>query len=1104
MKKHFILTLVLLTVIFVGAVQVNATPPAKDPHEISAAEIAAGTSEKYGLVNSAGLAATYSGAAAEVADEGATEANFDGDTTHAVSQDDHFDYSAGVTVLTEAEMTAALAGSKEPIIVNNTITLTGDLDASGKDVIVVKGGSFDLDSGAHTLTLPSTFDAGDYLVFQNYGSGTITGLSSAKAAWFGTTGAALQAATDALASGGDLYLTPQGSYTSVNNWQLKKYLKVHGNFATLTGSGASYVVSAVGTTGATNAIEALLLENLFIVPGATNTDCLFLTKLMRSSISNILVGQKINDATGADSANGLHIYGEATLGSYYNNFSNILARNVGGKGIYIEMEDTEAAALINANTFTSIKVAGVTGNGVELVGAAGNVFNGLTVEDCTGYAISLDNTTGGAAAQYNMFKGFWQESNTAGSLEIDANATGNQFYLTAAFTIPDAAKTVDGTIFQQGAGQLYSEDGFITTGGVFQAFDGTDANPTVSMTKDGLYFGAGGESAVDIQFLRRGANRLGMASGDILDLKNGGNTLYLGETYYDGDFEDVASGTNAVIGHGDLINFTGSTTITNFHVVDAEPTADQCFIGMFNGSVEIDVTSSGIVAADRTTDFTPEDGSLYQFCYKLADTQWYVMNAPLEIDTDLTDGAMANTSPSSEAVVAHSLPLAGGTMTGDLSIYDGEKLKVYDQDEAERVEIFLSDGVAYMNHAGVSPVRFDIYSPEFLFQMPPDADGEINLQAGTTGDYRNYFVWRDYNGSDMWKTGRNASNQFVLFDVTNSTHRWYFTPNGKTDLQSGGSGAVEINNMSEAGAGTGGLDIYSGGDSPALLHHFGSDGATLTGPVTSDSGAIARVFSQADDPDENDDEDNFLVEDVIHNTTDDTYWRCNDNTDGAADWDCMNCTETVTDGGTASVYGSDGSDNWSALAQSGSDGTIISGTAGDSGDLVEWDTNGDAIGSGSTVEEIEAAARVLDDNESIAIYATPDGMDDGEYNGITISGLNFGSTATAISTVFLASDGKVDDANATQGTGLYPAFGLAVNAGNDTDAAVILVRGVVRDEDWSGLTVGGFVYLGETAGTITQTAPSTENDCIQIIGWALSDSEIYFDFSRPYQLVGAE
>ena len=54
---------------------------------------------------------------------------------------------------------------------------------------------------------------------------------------------------------------------------------------------------------------------------------------------------------------------------------------------------------------------------------------------------------------------------------------------------------------------------------------------------------------------------------------------------------------------------------------------------------------------------------------------------------------------------------------------------------------------------------------------------------------------------------------------------------------------------------------------------------------------------------------------------------------------------------------------------------------------------------------------------------------------------------------------------------------------------------MVRNEGWSGLTVGGAVYLSDTAGGLTQTAPSTSGDCVQIIGRALSDSEIYFNFS---------
>jgi hypothetical protein len=212
--------------------------------------------------------------------------------------------------------------------------------------------------------------------------------------------------------------------------------------------------------------------------------------------------------------------------------------------------------------------------------------------------------------------------------------------------------------------------------------------------------------------------------------------------------------------------------------------------------------------------------------------------------------------------------------------------------------------------------------------------------------------------------------------------------------------------------------------------------------------------------------------------------------------------EIYDDSGTLKARVKDSGISTAKLASpTGTDTNVVTGTDGDSGDIVVWDANGDAIGSGQSPAELEAAARVLDDNESVTIDATPDGMADGAYNGITIGGINHGETVGAIKCVFLASDGKVDIADA-DAAGEFPAIGLTVNGGDDTDPAVILVRGVVRDEDWTGLTVGGFVYLGDDGtGQITQTAPSTSGDCVQIVGWALSDSEIYFDFSRPYQEV---
>lgn len=149
-------------------------------------------------------------------------------------------------------------------------------------------------------------------------------------------------------------------------------------------------------------------------------------------------------------------------------------------------------------------------------------------------------------------------------------------------------------------------------------------------------------------------------------------------------------------------------------------------------------------------------------------------------------------------------------------------------------------------------------------------------------------------------------------------------------------------------------------------------------------------------------------------------------------------------------------------------------------------------------------AITLGDNGYVGFDATADGMDDDEYNGEVIRGRNCGENLAQWDLVRLANDADPWHQATADAVGEYPAIGLSIAACTDTNEATILVKGVVRNEGWAGLTPGGAVYLDDSdvaAGRIIQTAPSDSNDCVQIVGWALSDSEIYFDFSRPYQLV---
>jgi hypothetical protein len=100
------------------------------------------------------------------------------------------------------------------------------------------------------------------------------------------------------------------------------------------------------------------------------------------------------------------------------------------------------------------------------------------------------------------------------------------------------------------------------------------------------------------------------------------------------------------------------------------------------------------------------------------------------------------------------------------------------------------------------------------------------------------------------------------------------------------------------------------------------------------------------------------------------------------------------------------------------------------------------------------------------------------------------------------SDGDpLKEANATTGSGEFPAFGIVVVAGTDGNPAVVMTKGCYRDDDgyeWTITAPTDFIYLGEADGTSTQAAPTDPGDCIQIIGYPINADVAHYDFTRPY------
>lgn len=124
---------------------------------------------------------------------------------------------------------------------------------------------------------------------------------------------------------------------------------------------------------------------------------------------------------------------------------------------------------------------------------------------------------------------------------------------------------------------------------------------------------------------------------------------------------------------------------------------------------------------------------------------------------------------------------------------------------------------------------------------------------------------------------------------------------------------------------------------------------------------------------------------------------------------------------------------------------------------------------------------------------------DDTYSGLAVAGLNAGATIAQWEAVYLdgSSTWQLADAN---GSGTFPAVGLAVAAYSNTNAAIVVTHGTVRNDAWAW-TPGGVVYLSTTAGGLTQTAPSTSGDKVQQIGRALTADILLVNINSEYLTV---
>ena len=72
------------------------------------------------------------------------------------------------------------------------------------------------------------------------------------------------------------------------------------------------------------------------------------------------------------------------------------------------------------------------------------------------------------------------------------------------------------------------------------------------------------------------------------------------------------------------------------------------------------------------------------------------------------------------------------------------------------------------------------------------------------------------------------------------------------------------------------------------------------------------------------------------------------------------------------------------------------------------------------------------------------------------------------------------------------AIGIAPADISDTATGTVLLHGFIRDDSW-GWTTGAVLYLSETAGSMTETAPTTTNAFVQAVGIALEPDVVFIN-----------
>ena len=198
---------------------------------------------------------------------------------------------------------------------------------------------------------------------------------------------------------------------------------------------------------------------------------------------------------------------------------------------------------------------------------------------------------------------------------------------------------------------------------------------------------------------------------------------------------------------------------------------------------------------------------------------------------------------------------------------------------------------------------------------------------------------------------------------------------------------------------------------------------------------------------------------------------------------------------TASTVNADGDtsagDN-ATMGYTAAEGLILTGQGSTNDITIKNDADADVltVPTGTTTASVAAKLSLAD--ASYVDISTPllAGADH-TYTGLTAQMLA-GGTISAFDLVCIhTTTQEVVEADASA-YATARVIGIAPAAISDTATGTVLLHGFIRDDSWAW-TAGSTLYLSETAGAMTHTAPTTDGAFVLVVGVALSPDVVYIN-----------